>query len=92
MTRVHLTGAVAAGLLMVGTLFPAVASASTFAVGSAPHAHGTSAFAHPAGTTASSTSITPRLGTPVSLTVVSSSLQRFPSILGDNQANRALRG
>ena len=88
MTRVHLTGAVAAGLLTVGILSPAVASASTSAVGSAPHAHGTSVFAH----TASSTSIAPRLGTPASLTVVSSSLQLFPSLLGNNQANRALRG
>jgi hypothetical protein len=35
MTRVHLTGALAVGLLMVGILSPAVASASTHADGTA---------------------------------------------------------
>lgn len=96
MTRVHLTGAaLAASLLMVGILSPAVASASTHADGTATSAHadGTSAFAHAAGTTApSAPNPAPRLGTPVSLTVVGSSLQLLPSLLGDtNQVNRDLR-
>lgn len=94
MARVHLTGAFAAGLLMVGILSPAVASASTPADATAgsPHAHGMSVFAHAAGTTAPSTANpAPRLGTPVSLTVVGSSLQLLPSLLGNNEANRALR-
>jgi hypothetical protein len=87
MTRFRTAGALTAGLLIVGVLTPAVASAATPVPGAAEHMRPAAIAQHTAATATNTASPVP-IGTPLQLQVPEQELLLLPSLLGSRNASR----